>query len=69
MVKVCKKRKIFDFKVFYYWFFFYRYFCECDFGRINFWIISGMMNVMRKNKCCVIIVVLSVRYRRLLEFF
>ncbi|XP_068702368.1 protein THEM6-like [Montipora foliosa] len=46
-----------------------RYLRECDFGRINFWITSGMMNVMRKNKCCVTIAASSVRYRRSLELF
>lgn len=48
---------------------FYRYLRECDFGRINFWITSGMMNMMRRNKCGVTIAASSVHYRRSLELF
>lgn len=46
-----------------------RYLRECDFGRINFWITSGMMNMMRKNKCGVTIAASSVHYRKSLELF
>ena len=50
-------------------FFYYRYLRECDFGRINFWITSGMMHVLRKSNCGVTIAASTVRYRRSLELF
>ncbi|KAL9971846.1 hypothetical protein ACROYT_G018058 [Oculina patagonica] len=46
-----------------------RYLRECDFGRINFWITSGMMRVLRKSNCGVTIAASTVRYRRSLELF
>lgn len=47
----------------------HRYLRECDFGRIEFWISSGMMHVMRKSNCGVTIAASTVRYRRSLELF
>lgn len=46
-----------------------RYLRECDFGRMDLWIKSGMFNVARKNKCRVTIAASCVRYRRSLELF
>lgn len=46
-----------------------RYLRECDFGRIDFWITSGMMSMMRKHNCGVTIAASSARYRKSLQLF
>ena len=46
---------------------FQRYLRECDFGRYNHWIISGIWKELRKLKCGFTLGASTIRYRRSLE--
>ena len=49
--------------------YFGRYLRECDFARIQLWINSGMVQVLRGNDCSITVSALTARYRKSLQLF
>lgn len=46
-----------------------KYLRECDFGRIHFWLTTGLNKVCTRLKARIVVNAVNIRYRRSLELF